>query len=473
MDNAPPQDPRDLRIAQLEAALAATQAALDEALVRIAELERRLNLSSKNSSKPPSSDSPASRAARRTKKSTGQAQGGQKGHDGHHRSLLDESKVDHFIEHRPAICAGCGLELDDSCPDGPPLREQTFELPALAPVVTEHRLLACRCRGCGHVTRAASPIKPGATRYGPNLLGLIGYLNVCLQASRRQTLDFLESYIGVPTSLGTIQHSLQALIPALAPLEEQARAASMRAAVVGCDETGWYHKGKGGWVWCVQSEQAAHYFISPKRDAASCQLILGELGERVVVSDRYTSYQWIPDEQRQVCLAHIKRDFEGLGEHKGVLGERAKELAKLCGQICAGHSDVVAGKQTLSEYQDWVKADVRPAWQKLISQVVCSGSRAKGTGTAHWCNAHEELVFRFASGEVVIAPHNNASERAVRMPVLKRKVSFGTQSEAGKRVLELLWCVRQTCKLVGASMSRVCAQAVAAFQAGLPAPSLV
>jgi hypothetical protein len=97
MDNAPPQDPRDLRIAQLEAALAATQAALDKALVRIAELERRLNLSSKNSSKPPSSDSPANRAARRTKKSTGKTQGGQKGHEGHHRSLLDESKVDHFI----------------------------------------------------------------------------------------------------------------------------------------------------------------------------------------------------------------------------------------------------------------------------------------------------------------------------------------------------------------------------------------
>jgi transposase len=113
--------------------------------------------------------------------------------------------------------ARCSLELDDSCADGAPLRKQTFELPSLAPVVTEHRLLACRCSGCGHVTRAASPIKPGATRYGPNLLGLIGYLNVCLQTSRRATLDFLERYIGVPTSLGTIQKSLEALIYALSP----------------------------------------------------------------------------------------------------------------------------------------------------------------------------------------------------------------------------------------------------------------
>ncbi len=130
-------------------------------------------------------------------------------------------------------------------------------------------------------------------------------------------------------------------------------------------------------------------------------------------------------------------------------------------------------KQTLSEYQDWVKAHVRPAWQALLEEEVKSKSKAKGMATARWCKAHEELVFRFAQGEEVIAPHNNASERAVRMPVLKRKVSFGTQSEAGKRLLEVLWSVRQTCKLVGASMSRVCAQAVAAFQAGLSAPTLV
>ncbi len=85
---------------------------------------------------------------------------------------------------------------------------------------------------------------------------------------------------------------------------------------------------------------------------------MGELGQRIVVSDRFGSYNWIPSQQRQVCLAHIKRDFEELGEQKDKLGEDARKLAQLCGQICAGHSEVVAGKQTLSEYQDWVKSHV-------------------------------------------------------------------------------------------------------------------
>jgi len=93
--------------------------------------------------------------------------------------------------------------------------------------------------------------------------------------------------------------------------------------------------------------------------------------------------------------------------------------------------------------------------------------------TARWCAKNEEVVFRFAAGDEVIAPHNNASERAVRGPVLKRKLSFGTQREQGKRLPEALWCVNQTCRKLGMSTSATCTQAIAAFQASLPAPILV
>jgi hypothetical protein len=82
-------------------------------------------------------------------------------------------------------------------------------------------------------------------------------------------------------------------------------------------------------------------------------------------------------------------------------------------------------------------------------------------------------VFCLLSSEQVVEVHNKASERAVRQAVLKRKVSLGTQSEAGKRVWEAAWTVSQTCKLVGASISQMDAQAIAAFQNQLPAPVLV
>jgi transposase len=470
MDTPPPQDPRDLRIAQLEAALAASQTALSIALERIAQLERRLGMDSTNSSKPPSTDPPKTRAQRRTRKPSGKSQGGQPGHDGHHRALLDESQVDHLIDYLPAHCHACGLELSVDELDGLPIREQVFELPKLLPTVTQHRRLACRCKACGTLTHAPSPL-PAGPRYGPNLLGLIANLNVPMNVTRRATLDFVTQYLGVPASLGTIQNSLEVLVPALEPLGQQARAACERAASVGCDETGWRHQDGSAWMWSMQCDDAALYSIEPKRDTAASKAMLEPVGERVVVTDRFGSYNWIPEGQRQVCLAHLKREFAAIGKLEGKKGEIGRELEGLCGQICVGHSEVVAGSRTLKEYQEWVKSQAQPAWQELIAQGVGWGRAMPAV--VSWCAHNEQMVFRFAQGSDVLAPHNNASERAVRPAVIKRKISFGTQSEAGKKLVSLSFTVSQTCKKLGIAVSDIYAQAIAAFQAGLPAPTLV
>jgi len=471
MDTPPPQDPKDLRIAQLEAALAASQAALAKALERIAELERRLGMDSTNSSKPPSSDSLKTRAQRRTKKSSGKSQGAQKGHDGHHRQLLDASKVHHFLDHLPPRCRGCGnpLSLDEVCAQ--PVREQTFDLPPITPIVTEHRRLRCRCKACGLVTLAPSPLAPGQTRFGPNLLGLLAYLSVAMHATRRATRELVTQYLGIPASLGSIQNALDSVLPAIAPLAHQARAACQRAGSVGCDETGWSHQGKRAWIWCVQSEQAAFFKLQDKRDAAACRAMVEPLGQRVVVSDRFGAYNWIEASQHQVCHAHLKRDFAGMAKLKGKRGELGAALEKLCGQICVGHSEVMGGERTLKDYQEWVKNEVRPAWRELIKQ--SEGWGRQVPAVVSWCAKHEERVFRFAEGEEAIAPHNNGTERAVRSAVIKRKISFGTQSEAGKQVLEALWSVSQTCKKQGVQLSKTLSDAIAAFHAGLPVPHLV
>jgi transposase len=271
--------------------------------------------------------------------------------------------------------------------------------------------------------------------------------------------------------LGTIQKSLELLVPALSPLAHQARAACERANSVGCDETGWRHLGKTAWVWSMQCDQAAFYSIEQKRDTAAAQAMLQPVGERVVVTDRFGSYNWLPAGQRQVCLAHLKREFAAIGKMDGKKGEIGRELDKLCGQICVGHSEVVAGDRTLQDYQDWVKSQAQPAWQALIKQGVGWGRELPAV--VSWCANNEAMVFRFAQGNYAIAPHNNGSERAVRAAVIKRKISFGTQREAGKLLLALSWTVGQTCKKLGIAVSSVYAQAIAAFQTGSPAPALV
>ena len=108
---------------------------------RVAELERRLNRSSRNSSLPPSQD-PPSAPKRPGGKRSGRGRGGQPGHEGRHRRLLPPERVDEVVEHWPRRCRSCAhvfdeLELVDAAE---PWRHQVAELPPIAVRVSEHRL---------------------------------------------------------------------------------------------------------------------------------------------------------------------------------------------------------------------------------------------------------------------------------------------------------------------------------------------
>jgi transposase len=89
----------DEQIGRLEKRVAAQ----DE---RIAQLERRVGRSSRNSSLPPSSDPPGM-APKRGKDRSGRKQGAQDGHEGKGRPLLPTWAVDEIVEHWPSGC-GCG-----------------------------------------------------------------------------------------------------------------------------------------------------------------------------------------------------------------------------------------------------------------------------------------------------------------------------------------------------------------------------
>ena len=97
---------------------------------RIAVLEERLGRNSRNSSRPPSSDSPYKKQKRTAKppdRKQGRKQGGQPGHRGSGRALLDVSAVHGVVPHFPETCSGCGHGLPE-VPDSDPLREQICEI---------------------------------------------------------------------------------------------------------------------------------------------------------------------------------------------------------------------------------------------------------------------------------------------------------------------------------------------------------
>ena len=148
-------DPRDARIAQLEAEVAELKKQLAEALATIAELRARLGQNSRNSNKPPSSDGPG--VKRERKEPTGRKPGGQPGHKGHRRELLPPEKVDEVVAVQPKGCSRCGGELEQR-EDGPAAwRHQVVELPEVKPRVTEYQLRSGHCARCEVWTQAQLP----------------------------------------------------------------------------------------------------------------------------------------------------------------------------------------------------------------------------------------------------------------------------------------------------------------------------
>ena len=155
----------DERIDELEKALAERDAENERLTLEVKrltevveELKRRLGQDSSNSSKPPSSDTPASRnkrkQARKERKSGGKRKrGGQKGHKGHRRVLLPESEVDEIIHLYPAECENCWEALPQTA-DPCAKRHQVTELPKVLPHTTEYRRHKVRCACCGYRTRA-------------------------------------------------------------------------------------------------------------------------------------------------------------------------------------------------------------------------------------------------------------------------------------------------------------------------------
>src|SRR5213083_3707416 len=137
---------------------------------RVAELERRLNRSSRNSSLPPSQD-PPSAPPRPGGKRSGRGRGGQPGHEGRHRRLLPPEQVDEVVEHWPERCHACAhvfaeQELVDAVE---PWRHQVAELPAIAVRVSEHRLHGVCCPECATATRAELPRGVPRSAFGPRL----------------------------------------------------------------------------------------------------------------------------------------------------------------------------------------------------------------------------------------------------------------------------------------------------------------
>ena len=448
-----------------------------ELLERIAQLEEpvraleaRLGQNASNSSVPPSAN-PPSAPKPVVKEPTGNKSGGQPGHPGRSRLRLPPERLQHTIALIPSRCERCRSPLPaQPGPNDPePSWHQFAELPRLAAVVTEFQGHARTCGCCGHITRERIPAALRAHTFGPRLSAALGYLSGSQHLSQRGLEETTEALFEVPISLGSIGSLQEELSQALEAPHQEIAQVIQQADVKHVDETGWNRAGQKRWLWAAVTAGAVCLLVQVGRGATALRGLLGKVIQGVVCSDRWSAYQVIPLSQRQICWAHLKRDFQAMVDRGGAgaaIGEELLFHTAMLFELWYEVRDGTRRRRWLQRQLQWLRPEVRTL---LRSGAACACMETAGTCAK--ILEVEEALWTFAQIEG-LEPTNNAAERALRPAVLRRKRSFGNHSEAGCRYVSRLLSVVQTRKLQGRSVLEYLQQTLEAHRHGLPIPKL-
>jgi transposase len=449
-----------LAAAQLPQTVPECHAVIAQLLERVKLLEERISLDSNNSSKPPSSNGPGSpnRAQRRASQ---RKRGAQPGHKGHSRAMLDEGEVDRLVDCKPQAQCECGGQVVLA---GAPQRHQVFEVPPMRAQVDEYRLYSGRCAGCGKAHAGELPAGVPKGQLGPRALSLVGVLGTRYHLTQRKIRNLLDQLMGLSFSVGAISQAHGKVAGALkTPVAEAA--ASMRSAdALWMDETHYPREGIGNWVWAAVQPLLAVFAIYPSRARYVILDFIGDKCTAAVTSDRYAGYAFIDPERRQICWAHLLRDFNRIGQRQGLAGQIGRRLLGL-GLVMFRKRDK---GQLSGRTLDGLQRRIRMALERGAQQVRCSR-------TANTCANILKLwpaLWSFTTNDKLV-PTNNAAEQALRSIVLKRKISGPTRSLRGDQFLARGFSVHETCLRQGVDLWNFMHKAVHAFIANTAPPSLL
>jgi transposase len=463
-ERTPPEAQAYIRT--LESRLSALAASVQALREQNGTLQERLDQTSRNSSRPPSSDPPQSPRSRRPR--SGRRRGGQPGHAGHTRTLVPVEEVDEVEVLKPDRCSGCQAPLwgDDPLP----FRPQVIEIPPIQPVVTEYQWHHLVCPTCGERTRTPWPKGVPSGTYGPRVHAMVALCSGSYRLSKRTTEQVMADVFRVPMSVGTISQSEKVTTEVLAEPVEEARAYVPAQPVAHLDETSWREGNKRAWLWVAVTSLVTVFAVRLSRSGQVARELLGKEFSGILVTDRYSAYNWYPVRWRQLCWSHLLRDFEAIRGRGGLCEEIGDALLGQAHQMFAWWHRVREGTLKRSTFRSYMTPLRREVERLLEAGSQCGV--AKTEGTCREILKRREALWTFVQVEGV-EPTNNTAERSIRPGVQWRKGSFGTQSAAGSHFVESMMTVVATLKQQNRNVLDYLIAAHEAALRGESAPSLL
>lgn len=350
------------------------------------------------------------------RQSTGRKSGAQAGHQGVGRVLKPIEEVDQLIELRLDACAFCGSLLLGE--DSRPAHRQVVEITAAGTCLTEYRRHALPYLVCKKLNRTGWSETATSGAFGTKVTAVIGYLTGRPEISQRDTVEAMQELFKVKIGLGSISALPHRLSKALAEPVKEIHNLVQEQLVCFVDETSWKEKDKQPWLWVVATQKATVFQIQPGRRQVNAHQIIGKSINGIVTTDRYPGYAWLPTHHRQICWAHLKRDFQAISERMGdsqIIGEKLLEQSTELFKLWQRFRDGTLEKDDFQKLIEPIRERVR----QLLHE---------GTASTH----------------SKVEPTNNQAERALQRAVIWRRKSFGTQSESGSRFVERILSVVAT-----------------------------
>jgi hypothetical protein len=422
---------------------------------KIAELERRLNKNSSNSSKPPSSDGlkkPPRRQSLRGK--SGKKSGGQVGHTG--RTLKQVADPDRIEQHEAARCRHCRAGLTPAMITGVAKR-QVFDLPEPRLEVTEHQASTYCCAECGGRTTADFPEGVNSpARYGPRVEAVAVYLNVQQLIPEDRVAQAMQDLFGAgrlcPASIVTWGKKKAV---EWAGVAAHIAALVAEAPVRNLDETGFRVAGKLQWLHTASTPTLTSYRVTEKRGEVTEGLEGG-----VIVHDHFKPYYSLPGVAHALCNAHHLRELQALIEiekeawarqMRDVLLDGLKAVREALAQGSTALADAVRGS-LLGRHKNIVRRGLAfHRQQPALSRAAGARGRTPlrpGHNLLNRLHQFRHDVLRFLH-DFTVPFTNNQGERDLRMMKVKMKISGGFRTMAGAKTFARVRSVVSTARKRG------------------------
>jgi transposase len=287
--------------------------------------------------------------------------------------------------------------------------------------------------------------------------------------SKRMVQTFCADIFGIPICAGQVCGCEAETTAATSAVVQDLRAYA-RNQPANIDETAWRQNRQRGWLWVVVTQAVTVFTIALSRAGSVAQRLVDPSSRQVITTDRYKGYLWLPLRQRQLCWAHLTRDFQAMKDRANAGSAIGEELLCCAQDLFTWWYRVRDGTMSRSTFRRHI-ADLRP-W---VRSQLEAGSMCACASTAATCKellALEPALWTFVRNEG-IEPTNNAAERALRHAVQWRKTSCGTDSELGSRFVENILTVVATCRQQGQNVLEFLTACCRASNQGIAHPGLL